>query len=679
MLSFWDSELALELPARFAPYHQVFQAILDPYSPLAANAGGVNALLIRLEDWAAAGDAAPAQFVDALRGSAAAAEWIVLLCPPSAAWLDDPSRAAWHSDQADFLRRALASLPAVHFADSGEVLDLYPVDDVADAAAESLGRVPYTAAFFAALATWIARKAHALRMPPFKVLALDCDNTLWDGICGEDGPAGVVVSEPRLALQRFALAQRDAGLLLALCSKNNEADVFDAMSAHPEMPLRPEHITAWRIDWENKSDNLAALAADLELGLDSFIFLDDDRRECAEVVASCPAVLTLQLPPDPSTIPVFLRHVWAFDHARITDADRHRAEQYSQRAERQRAARHAGSLAEFLSGIQLEVHIAAPSPDSLPRVAQLTQRTNQMNTGGPRYAESDLGVALAAGAIECLAVDVSDRFGDYGLVGVMLFRTHEAALHVETFLLSCRALGRGVEHRMLAHLGQLAVERGLARVELAFTSSPRNAPARSFLDSLGVPPREGLYTLPAAIAASTVWKAPDAPAALSAPSEPKPAATRRFQDYLRIANSLRTVDGILAAARGRRGQAQPRAIAPADLPQGETEQRLAALWSELLAAHPIGRHESFFDLGGHSLLAVQLLSRIGREFGVDLTLDVVYGGPLTIAELARAIELGGLEIASPEEYEALLREIEAMPDEEVRAQLEAAQRGPNEP
>jgi FkbH-like protein len=663
-LSFWNDELGLGMPVRFAAFNQVFQALLDPTSVLNTNAGGVNVVLARLEDWAAAGDDAPGQFAEALRKAPVAAEWIVILCPG----------LGKHAEAASMLRASLAGLGSVQFAEADEVLALYPVSEVADAAAEALGRVPYTEEFFAALGTWIARRVNALRMPPYKVLALDCDNTLWEGICGEDGPAGVKIGPGNVALQRIALEQREAGMLLALCSKNNEADVFETMAAHPEMPLKPEHLTAWRINWEPKSAGLDALASELDLALDSFVFADDDRRECAEVQASCPGVLTLPLPEDAGEMQDFLRHVWAFDRVRVTEADRKRAEQYAQRAERQNAARMAGSLAEFLAGIQLQVRIAAPAAGELARVAQVTQRTNQMNTSGARFTEAELRARLDAGTLECLAVHVADRFGDYGLVGVMLYRAEETALRVEAMLLSCRALGRGVEHRMLAHVGRLAVERGLETIEIAFTPMARNAPARAFLESFGVGCEKGLYSIPASEAAAHVWTPPETPAVLPSSNEGGPrAAARRMGDYARIANSLRTAGQVVAAVKARRGAARLRHVAAEGLPQGETEERLAALWTELLGASPIGRDESFFDLGGHSLLAVQLLSRITREFGVELTLDVVYGGPLTIAELARAIELGGLEMASPEEYEALLREIEAMPDEEVRAQLEAAQ------
>ena len=344
--------------------------------------------------------------------------------------------------------------------------------------------VPYTPVFFVALATAIARKIHAIATPPFKAIALDCDETLWAGICGEDGPRGVVVDAPRRALQEFMAERRRAGMLLALASKNNEEDVTETFRAHPEMPLRLEDFVARRVNWEPKSANLASIAEELGLGLDSFILVDDNPKECTEAQAGCPEALALPLPARAEEIPEFLKHVWAFDRARVTEEDRRRPELYAQQAERAKAERASASLEEFLASLQLEVGIAPMEPAQLARVAQLTQRTNQMNASCVRRTEAEIQALLASGEAECLTVDVKDRFGSYGLTGVIIFRCAGGALVADTFLLSCRVLGRGVEHRMVARLGEIALERGLARVEIPFVAGQRNRPAALFLESL---------------------------------------------------------------------------------------------------------------------------------------------------------------------------------------------------
>ncbi len=668
-LAFWLGELDLDLPVRFAPYNQVFQSILDTDGLLRSNAGGVNAVLIRESDWAPAGPDAFSQLARGIRDDSSGADWIVLTCPPSpgAGPLlgNDPERDA-----------LLRAIPGVQFGSWRDVLTLYPVPEIHDEVSDSLGAVPYSKAFYAALGTWIARRVNALRTPPFKVMALDCDNTLWRGVCGEDGPSGVAVEPGQRALQEFALAQRESGMLLALASKNNESDVFETIAAHPEMPLGPEHLSAWRIGWEAKSASLTAIAGELGVGLDSVVFLDDDRRECAEVEADCPGVAALPLPAKEAAIAGFLQHVWAFDRPRVTDADRQRASQYAQRAERQRAERRAGTLAEFVAGLGLRVTIGPASPEHLARVAQLTQRTNQMNCSTLRRTEAELQAALRSGDLECLIVDVSDRFGDYGLAGALLYRRAQERLRAETFLLSCRALGRGVEHRMLARLGELAKERGVAAVEIPFLPTARNAPALQFLESLAASreAREAgaAFVLSSDAAAAAEWRPSSAPSPAPPSLPPGIAATaRRSIDYARIANDLCSVDRILGAMKRPQPAGAIALGAPDSSPHEGVEAAIAAIWSDLLGVAAIGRDDNFFDLGGHSLVAIQMLSRIQRELGAELSLDVVYGGPLTVAELARVVELGELGAVSPEEYEALLQEIEAMPDDRVRALLEA--------
>src|SRR5207244_225882 len=183
---------------------------------------------------------------------------------------------------------------------------------------DKLGHIPYTPAFFTALGTMITRRIHSIRRAPHKVIVLDCDHTLWKGVCGEDGPLGVEVDAPRRALQEFMIAQHNAGMVLCLCTKNAEEDVTSVFAQNPGMVLRPEHIVASRVNWQPKSENLKELAREQQLGLDSFIFVDDNPLECAEVQANCPEVLTLQLPGNPDVLPKFLRNLWVLDRGNIT-------------------------------------------------------------------------------------------------------------------------------------------------------------------------------------------------------------------------------------------------------------------------------------------------------------------------------------------------------------------------
>jgi FkbH-like protein len=653
-LAFWCGELGFDYTIRFAGYNQLFQELLDPAGLFARNRGGFNVALVRLEDWGEQAGEQARRLAEAVRDSTALfpSPLIVAVCP---------SGALPAAEQA--LIDGLAGVASVHTIAADELLALYPVDEVLDPDANELGHVPYTPEFFAALATAVARKIHALATPPFKVIALDCDDTLWAGICGEDGPQNVVMDPPRRALQEFMAERRREGMLLTLASKNNEEDVVETFRAHPEMPLRLEDFAARRIEWRSKGVTLAELAGELDLGLDSFVLVDDSAKECTEAQAGAPEIVALALPREAEEIPEFLRHVWAFDRLRVTEEDRRRPEWYTQQAERKRAQKAAANLEDFVASLDLRVRIEPMRPEQVARVAQLTKRTNQMNTSGVRRSEAEVQ-GLAAGGFECRTVDVSDRFGSYGLTGVMIFRAAGDALVVDTFLLSCRALGRGVEHRMVARLGEIARKQGLARVEVPFVASPRNRPAAMFLESIAK--ADGVYRVTADEAAAVEYRVGAAPDLLLPDEAPRPVARRKI-DYAAIASELRTPRAVLARIQSAGLRDAPLSAA-LDPPRTPLERELAELWGRLLNLRAVGVHDNFFELGGHSLLAVQLLSQVRQTYGVDLSLEVVYSGEFTVAELAKAVELKEIQ-ASGGEYQDILAELERLSDEEARALL----------
>jgi FkbH-like protein len=647
VISFWSKELQTALEVRFAPYNQVLQSLLDPSSVLAANTHGLNVVLLRLEDLASDVTALAENvrhFAAELHSARTrlASPLVTMLCPSA----PGSPHAEAETEMEEILAGAGVPLIRRLLLDS-----LYPVANTHSPEGERLGRIPYSEAWFSAAGTMIVRHAQALSRAPFKLIALDCDNTLWAGICGEDGPEHVVLDEPRKALHEFMLRQREDGILLTMASKNNEDDVWETFRAHPEFPLRPEHFVTWRLNWEPKSTNLVSIAGQLSLGLDSFIFVDDNPKECAELSDALPEVLTVALPADIERTEHFLRHLWAFDHPVVTNEDRKRSAYYAQAAEFGNEVRRARSLADFMASIQLRVEVGELVPERLPRVAQLTQRTNQFNTTTIRRSEGDIQALVNAGAT-VLTADVTDRFGDYGLVGVLILMPEGDTLSVDSMMLSCRALGRGVEHRMLAEVGRIAADRGFRRVRVPFSKTAKNKPALDFVQSLG-----DAENLDPATLRGLEWK----PAPAAEPPAPRPASSATHHsapavDYIRIATGLSTVSDILEAMR---------TSARFDESMSETERALASIWADLLEKSRIRRTDNFFDLGGHSLVAVLLLMRIQETFGVELPIDDVYTGGLTLADLAARIESAQAGEMDPAEYSALLAEIEALTEEEA--------------
>ena len=298
-------------------------------------------------------------------------------------------------------------------------------------------------------------------------------------------PWGVEVTAPYRTLQEFMIGQMNAGMLLCLCSKNNEKDALDVFDQRTDMPLKREHLVSWRINWNSKSENIKSLAKELNLGLDSFIFVDDNPVDCADVEINCPGVLTLQLPRNTESFSSFLNHIWAFDHTSSTKEDQDRTRMYQESAKRERYREQSFSLKDFIKGLQLRVEIGELTGDQLDRVSQLTFRTNQFNFTTIRRSKKEIKDFLKREHAKCLVVRVVDRFGDYGLVGVLMYEAEADRYKVDTFLLSCRVLGRGVEHALVSRLGQRAVKEGKRFVEFTYRPTEKNLPALEFITSIG--------------------------------------------------------------------------------------------------------------------------------------------------------------------------------------------------
>jgi FkbH-like protein/FkbM family methyltransferase len=558
----------------------------------------------------------------------ATAPLILCVCPRApAAQADADLNAALDDAERTLLAqaRALANVRAIS---SAQPLARYPLGDYYDAHGHQLGRIPYTPECYAAIGTEVYRALFNLKRRPLKAIVLDCDNTLWRGVCGEDGALGVEVSAPYRRLQEFMVGQMRAGMLLCLCSRNNEKDVLEVFDRRPDMALKREHFAAWRINWGRKSDNLRSLAGELGLGLDSFVFIDDNPAECADVRSRCPGVLTLQLPQDVERIPAFLDHAWAFDHAAPTEEDRNRTRMYRENAERHKLREQACSLKDFINGLELRVEIAEASEEQLARVSQLTYRTNQFNFTTVRRTEGELKELLRGGHA-CQVVCVADRFGDYGLVGVVLYAAHADRYQVDTLLLSCRVLGKGVEHAVLAWLGRRALGDGKRFVELGYRPTQKNAPVREFLHSLGA--REaGNLSFEAERLARLAYD-PDARA--EAPQEGTAPLEREIDvDDLSaplqaIAEGLNGIDRLAAAIEQYRLEREPPTSAPGLEPAGTLHAALLAIWKKVLGRSRIGMNENFFDLGGTSLRAVQVIAGIRKELNRNVSILSLFESP----------------------------------------------------
>ncbi|MEU0742876.1 HAD-IIIC family phosphatase [Streptomyces sp. NPDC006134] len=475
---------------RAAPYGQLLEPMLDPGSVLLDHTG-VNVVLLRAEDlYRGAGDpSAGDRLLDELLAvlsavpTRSAATWLVALTPPSPGALADPVAARRTESAARRITEAVGPLPGVHLVPLDDLADRYDVPETHDEYADRIAHLPYSDQYFDALADWLVRLAATTWTRPRKVVVLDCDNTLWAGVCGEDGPLGVEIGPGRRAVQEFMLDQRARGKLLCLCSRNEEADVRAVFDEHPDMVLTMRDVTAHRIGWQPKAQYLYELSQELGLALNSFVFVDDDAVECASVRAQLPEVAVVELTRDADAAPRQLARETAFDQLTVTDEDRLRADWYGAEPERRALERSVADYEEFLARCAIEVTMEELSDSALDRAAQLTARTTQFTLAGTAFTVPELR-RLLDGVGQGWTVRVRDVFGDYGTVGLVLAQADGDVLHVPVFLLSCRVLNRQVETRMLRLLSAKARAAGCRTLRLAYRPTRRNAPARQFLQQL---------------------------------------------------------------------------------------------------------------------------------------------------------------------------------------------------
>ena len=353
-----------------------------------------------------------------------------------------------------------------------------------------VSRNPYRQAAYPAVAEDVGRYILSALGRTKKCIVLDLDNTLWGGVAGEDGIDGIALGHTYPGncfrdFQKELLKLYHRGILLAINSKNNEQDALDIVDNHPDMVLRRHHFAATRINWQDKATNLREIAHELNIGVDSCIVIDDNAVECELLRRECPECDVVQLPDKPYVIPDVPSRLPGVENVRLTMEDRRKGEMYRARAERQELESKYTNLDEFLRSLEIEVEIEPAVPFSIPRIAQLTQKTNQMNVTTRRYTEAQIQAFTNDRDYAVFSVSSKDRFGSDGIIGVFILRFEGDACRIDTFLLSCRVIGRGIEQYMLATITDLCRERGTPTLIGEFLPTAKNQPAAGLYDRMG--------------------------------------------------------------------------------------------------------------------------------------------------------------------------------------------------
>jgi len=335
--------------------------------------------------------------------------------------------------------------------------------------------------------SWFEKKLSQVALKRKKCVVLDLDNTLWGGVLGEDGIDGIKLSGdyPGKAFHYFQealLSLSESGVILAVCSKNNEGDVLEAWDKNPYMVLKKDNFAAYRINWNDKASNIKELAEELNIGLDSFVFVDDNPTERELIRQMLPMVSVPEFPAQPYELPIFYKNLVEeyFKVYKITDEDKKKTEQYKANASRARAQKSFTDLDSFIESLDIQMVIEKANEFNLPRIAQMTQKTNQFNLTTRRYTDADIQQMIDEGAgIWSLAV--SDKFGDSGVTGCIIVKNDE----IDTFLLSCRILGKKIEDVFLKTILSLLKVSGSRIVKAKFIPTAKNAQVKDFYDRNG--------------------------------------------------------------------------------------------------------------------------------------------------------------------------------------------------
>ncbi len=356
----------------------------------------------------------------------------------------------------------------------------------------NLAKLAFDARFIPLYADHVGRLVGALRGKSRRALVLDLDDTVWGGVIGDDGLEGIAIGqgdptgEAFLAVQRLALALRERGIVLAVSSKNTDEVARAAFRRHPDMLLRESHIAVFQANWNDKATNIAAIARELALGADALVFLDDNPAERSRVREALPGVAVPELPGDPALYARTLAAAGYFESVTFSDEDRRRAELYQGNARRAALAAQAGDLDAYLASLRMTIVFAPFDATGRARIAQLIAKSNQFNLTTRRYSEAQVAQIEADPGGLALQVRLLDAFGDNGMISVVIARPLEGARwEIDTWLMSCRVLGRRVEEMVLAELLRQARSRGIERLVGRYVPTERNGLVRDHYAKLG--------------------------------------------------------------------------------------------------------------------------------------------------------------------------------------------------
>jgi len=354
-----------------------------------------------------------------------------------------------------------------------------------------LSQIPINPKLAPQFIKWFSRQLEILAMKRKKCIMLDMDNTLWSGILGEDGADGIKMGEDYPGnvyrfFQAYLLELSRIGIILALCSKNNEDDALAVLNTHPDMLLRKDNFSAYRINWNNKADNVNEMALELNIGLDSIVFIDDNPAERELIKKALPEVSVPDFPSHPYLYPVFMKQLTDdfFSTYTLTQEDMAKIQQYKDNAERVQYKSQFTDMDDYLRSLEIRLTVEKLNEFNRARFAQMTQKTNQFNLTTRRYTETEIQTFADNGAL-VYGLRVKDKFGDNGLTGLMIVFIESQTAFIDTLLLSCRILGRKIESTFVTYILMKLKEMGIIQIKASYIKTAKNGQVENFYDNMG--------------------------------------------------------------------------------------------------------------------------------------------------------------------------------------------------
>ncbi|NLD98982.1 MAG: HAD-IIIC family phosphatase [Fibrobacter sp.] len=647
---FWSSKLSIELQDLYAPYNQLFHQLNDPSSELLTN-NGINVITIRIEDFcnyyydqSFDHDLVTKntdEFIELIERfyQIKKVKTIIIFCPISYGLRTRQDIVDFISTRENHVKSRLNLNSSVICITSVELLTFYNNQYDYEPASGIIGHVPYTEAFYTILGTIIVRTITGFQKPPCKLIIVDCDNTLWSGVAGEDTIENISIPPSMKFIQNFLKSKKDAGVLLGICSKNNEIDTLEIFKKHPEMILSINDFSFRRINWEIKSKNISDMLKEASLSTSGVFFIDDSPSECAEVMANCPGVTVIQLPSDINLREPFLKHFWPLDNSKVTNEDHQRHYLYMQERRRNRFKESTSSFSDFINGLNLSISIRKATFDNIARISRLSFRTNQFTLGITRYTEEQICTLMHNS--DFFIVDVTDRFGSYGTVGVIQITVKNNEFSVDTFLLSCRALGRGVEHRMASFTGNHAEHLGFQNVSVSIAVTDKNVPLRSFFydfatDYLNSKGESFLHFKIPSPVLKTVRFDPDRKISGEFTKQHSVQKQNSYiidnSIYLEIATKYSDPKNLICSIYPNYCKQEFNIVQlQSAINLDDIKNIIGGIFSCTLDTGNVNHDDNFFDIGGKSILIPSLISQINKALHINLSILDIFQYPTIIS------------------------------------------------